>query len=130
MPDIDERLRSAARRYYEAASEVRSLTKRLGRCDDQGQPWLSCTHPRRELDGEKGLGIDCRKLSLEPDGPEDARWYRHRDPEDWCNGCVEIQRIVDARRAAKLRRGHALTALSNIARHIPQPPPLPSGKKE
>jgi len=118
MPNIDDKLRSAALRYHEAASEVRKLTKLLGACDERGAPELNCTHPRRELDGEgNGLGIDCRKLTFHQRG-EDGVWVRHRDREDWCQGCIEVQRIVDARRAAKLRRGHALTSLSNICRRI------------
>lgn len=113
-------LEIAARRYADATAEIRRLTERLAVGDERGLPELRCRHPLRNHEDPYNGGTDCRKWTFEGSGLEgDGRWECHRDRSEWCPGCIEVQRVVDERRAARKRRGSALTAIANIARARP-----------
>lgn len=112
-----EALQAAAIRYATATAEIRRLTERLAAGDEMGLPELRCTHPLRNHEDPYNGGTDCRKWTYEHYGLEGGgRWECHRDRPEWCPGCIEVQRVVDERRAARRRRGSALTAIANIAR--------------
>lgn len=115
------RLAGRAIEYSRACAEIRNLTRQLGATDDRGAPDIQCATP--VVDPHSQASSACRKWSWQEDGSDEdgsprGGWYSARDREDWCRACVEVQRIHEARRAARKRRGHALTAIYNIARGL------------
>lgn len=115
----EQRLVAASIRYVEASAEVRALTRRLAAFDEDGSV-LSCT--ALTVIEPSMTSEACRKWRYEGgDDPvygERGGWVSRRPRAEWCAACVEIQRLVDARRAAKRKRASALSAIGNIARGI------------
>lgn len=115
------KLEAAAIRYAEATAEIRRLTAKLGEMDEDG-PLLRCTTP--VVGPSSQTSAACRKWTYECSDPGEDPWTggwvstRDRDNDEWCPGCIAIQEIVDQRRAAKRKRGAALSALSNLGRGL------------
>ena len=108
--------------YRQRVREIRALTRRLREFDgeplsDAYAPLLRCQTPH--VDKSSGAATACRKMEIEQSYPEGATVlvpFRERD--EWCASCVEVQRIVDARKEAVRRRGIAMRAIGALGESL------------